>query len=1130
VKFRGAAAVLLVWLLLPAVARGADDRDIRRPMVLRPHPAAPAGDPGARLAPEGWPSAFVPRPFPGVLRESRLPAGPDGILWRRLKARRPGEDPRTWVTPSPAGLKHWLAEARSAREPDTVRILALRVDFEKDSGGKGSTTLDGRFDLRDSSEVLIDPPPHNRAYFASHMEALRRYYWRQSGGQLVLTWEIYPAEEDSSYHLNDTADYGPWVLSGDDTEILDLAERLVRDGFAKADSSAAPPDFRRFDSFWLIHAGADYQGDINGDTPYDIPSFNIFLADPVAVQDSTFFIDIILVVPETVSQDEFTGALNGVVTHEFGHQIGFYDLYDVLTFIPMVGMFSLMDSGEQLYGTVWDEERQKEIFVRGVIPASIDPWTKLLFFPRGVQATWITDDRTFELPAVQRGNQIALVPIGGQGLAEDAWYSPENGEDSWRPELLASEYYILENRPYDLNGDSTVVLERDDSTGVVLGPANLELAVTDSLGWPPDTLGVLEQDYLLPGEGVLIWHIDNAAIDAASSVCYGCINISTVRPGVDVEEADGIADLGDVYSVEWTGGRFEYWFQGGYTSFGPGTDPSTASGAGGSTGIQFDVADSAGLTMRVAAQRGWMRRGWPRYVALPSASEGVNPVDLDYDGVCEIVTAGGRAVFALAADGSAYPYAAYDDGLLVDPPDSLLLPGVAVQPAFVDAWGEEDRLIAVATNTSVLAFERFGDRLLEYPGGVPSPALRFTTPPLALDSVVVIGDAEGRLRGLRPWAEPELLWRTAGTGYPVTALAAGDLFGDGGLALAWGNAGGEVHAAVGSQAGGYAVAEGWGRSLAQGEEIRWLLLIEEILGEPGCLVAAGAAGTIGIFGADGGLLPGWPGRLDSPPAGPPVVGDPDGDGSLELAVTEVSGLVHLYTLAGEEEAHWPRSVWHPDLWAFGKLASGPVIADVTGDGVAEIIQGSADGVLHAFEGERGGEVSGWPLAAGFPVSSGPLIAPTGPGGRLQLVTADATGFAALLEIGLPARAIGRGEMWRSDGDPTRSHCFPRERRTDPQLLSGLWDEGSLIFTPNPIVGSAGALRVRMGTAGTLRLKLFDASGERVWEGTHSVTDVTQPVVWDLDLKDVAPGLYVARIAAEGNGASRQVLRKLAVVK
>ncbi|MCK4413927.1 MAG: hypothetical protein KAY32_10300 [Candidatus Eisenbacteria sp.] len=1116
-------------ILCGAVSSGADDRAIDRPLTLRQGNASVTVAPELPLAPRGLPAHYHPRPFPGVLRDpgtERL----EGLLWRRLRERHPEQSARGFLTQPPAKLAQWLRDAAAVAEPDTIRILALRVDFLEDSAGDASTTLDGGFDLRDSSDVLIDPPPHNRSYFESHFEALRRYYLQQSGGQVVLTWDLFPAEEDSVYHLSDTADYGPWEMSYGSQYILDLAERLVRDGYALADTCPAPPDFRHYDSFCLIHAGSDFQGDINYDSSYDIPSFNIYLADPVAVQDSSFFIDLILVVPESVSQDGFTGALNGVMAHEFGHQLGFYDLYHVINFYPMVGMFSLMDSGDQLYGQVQDTLRNEIVFVRGAMPASIDPWTKMLFFPGGVDPLWITADGTYELPAVQFSNQLLIVPIGGHGVAEDQWYSdPE--DDGWRPELLASEYFILENRPYDLNGDNTIYLQSDPETGVLLGPANIDSTVTDSLGLPPDTLGSYEQDFLLPGSGILIWHVDNAAIQAAGSVCYGCINISRERPGVDVEEADGIDDLGDVYSVQWTGGAHDYWYQGGYATLGVDTRPNSSSGGGGVTGIQFEVLDSADVAMRVRITRSGIRAGWPRYIAAPASPAVINPVDLDGDGICEIVTGGGTSIFTLAANGGAYAHARYTDGLFVDPTDSLLIPGVAVERAFVDATGEGKPLLAAATGTRVFGWDRFGVEVLRYPGGTGvAPGLRFTTAPMLLDSVLVIGDADGRLRGLLPGAANELLWRTAEAGFPATALAAGDLYGVAAPALAWGDERGRLQVATGSQRIGYQVAEGWPQTLpGPVSRVAHLLLCEDSLGQTGTLLVVNADGLVALYSAEGVLQEGWPRTLAEPPAGPPVIGDPDGDGVLEIAVTDQGGTIHLFTFAGVEESHWPRSVWHADEGRFGTVLAGPSIADVTGDGIPEILQGSADGIVHAFGG-GGEQVTGWPRAAGYSLSAGPMVAPTGPHGGLQVLAADATGFMTILETGWAAREPRPGEMWRGDGGAARRHAVARAQLPVATGYAGLWDEGSLRFVPNPVVGRQGQLRVRMGVAGTLQMRLFDTSGAEVWSGTHRVAQIGQPVAWDLDLSSIAPGLYVAQIMVEGGGERRQTMRKLALVR
>ena len=56
---------------------------------------------------------------------------------------------------------------------ETLRVLGLRIDFQTDRLGSQTSTPDGRFDLRDGKAlgIPIDPPPHNRAFFLSHLQA-----------------------------------------------------------------------------------------------------------------------------------------------------------------------------------------------------------------------------------------------------------------------------------------------------------------------------------------------------------------------------------------------------------------------------------------------------------------------------------------------------------------------------------------------------------------------------------------------------------------------------------------------------------------------------------------------------------------------------------------------------------------------------------------------------------------------------------------------------------------------------------------------------------------------------------------------------------------------------------------------
>src|SRR5262249_29866389 len=143
---------------------------------------------------------------------------------------------------------------------------------------------------------------------------------------------------DSAYHLTDMADYGPWQFSQDIYPIaLDMFHRML----AAADSQSTVLGERipwdKIDRTVVIHAGSDLQSDVNQDSPEDIPSFTLGVADSeamvfrdVSVPGDSVIVDRAAFVPETVNQDAFYGAINGVLAHECGHLLfGFADVYNV---------------------------------------------------------------------------------------------------------------------------------------------------------------------------------------------------------------------------------------------------------------------------------------------------------------------------------------------------------------------------------------------------------------------------------------------------------------------------------------------------------------------------------------------------------------------------------------------------------------------------------------------------------------------------------------------------------------------------------------------------------------------------------------------------------------------------------
>lgn len=165
--------------------------------------------------------------------------------------------------------------------------------------------------------------------------------------------------------------------------------------------------------------------------------------------------------------------------------------------------------------------------------------------------------------------------------------------------INSTEYYLVENRQRDvnkngailninLNGQSLIKTFPKDTTGFSsYSIDSLAGVVTD----------VDEYDWAVPGNGIVVWHIDENVINAKLST--NKINTEKFNRGVDVEEADGIQDIGEQFTtifgdqVIGEGDSVDLWYAGNkskfYTNkFDSSTKPNTNSNTGANSLISFE--------------------------------------------------------------------------------------------------------------------------------------------------------------------------------------------------------------------------------------------------------------------------------------------------------------------------------------------------------------------------------------------------------------------------------------------------------------------------------------------------------------------------------------------------------------
>ncbi len=962
------------------------------------------------------------------------------------------------------------------------------------------------------------------------------------------------------------ADYGPgagefWTLDG--------LESLVRDMITVADAGAAAEgislaDYDDDDDRTYIifaHAGSDWQSDINGDSPNDIPTFFVTLgsAQALASLDSETgeagSLRECSVIPETTTQDGYKGSIAAALYHEFGHALGLPDVYDAYSGYTACGVWDLMDSGTNLaanIGVEQDGEIVSEI-VTGVLPPSLSAWCK--WFLGWVVTDEVTggEAREVKLPAVGvlrtqypfhndvAGNRFDLddpqVLLGGASRGE--FFLVEN---RWVP-------FGVEDTPYD--NDGGLYFRRDPDTGVVL-------FLGGDIGTTSYNTGYY--DYFLPDGGVLVWHANMDRIEAT----LADNTINQFGDGLKVVEADGIQDIGvlDAYVLGWYGSAtdvFGPWNTAGYDGVFPegAGVPSSRAFDRSWTGLRLsgidDDGSARGAVMRLEASVDGLASGWPLELPSSGVPQNPDPRGLIAGTLTAMAWADGRDLLLAASDTTASepallfawtaagepafdPVGSLPDGAFLALPGPVVAPPVAIDAAVGSALilGTNDGTVwqlgvGVGNQPAVAWSLAVDDTLVAGPLPIPlpdRPAEQWPVVCIDGDGRAVLIDWTGAQLG-----DPVALFGPGGgtPAAPLTTLAGGALarhllvVTPDGFHLLEVDAGGftgQSNQWVGRLQGQVQVAV-----LPDGDDTR-LVLFDELGLVGSWLASAGGA----LAQTD------WP-DLEVPLLGEPAVADLDGDGRLDV-IALTADRVHAWQSDGVSVTGYPRRL--ADLAPLGvehQFTGAPVVANLAGGAANELACLTTAGHLFLL-GQDGLPLAGSPLRCTDGASS-LLVVPHDD--RLSLAVAATGGLRGepldtrlshgrVVLVGDHDVAAGATAGWYGPGGGSlRTGPVGTVQAVvdDPDLAAAQGPD--VVFYPSPITGRTVTVRFFAEAGGTADLAVFNLEGEAVLK-TQLAADAGRVNEFTLDL-DVASGLYVARLEYPTPGGSRaNAVRTLAVAR
>lgn len=208
------------------------------------------------------------------------------------------------------------------------------------------------------------------------------------------------------------------------------------------------------------------------------------------------------------------------------------------------------------------------------------------------------------------------------------------------------------------------------------------------------------------------------------------------------------------------------------------------------------------------------------------------------------------------------------------------------------------------------------------------------------------------------------------------------------------------------------------------------------------------------------VLAGWPVKLDGEASlaasivGAPALAPLQVDGPPSIATVTIAGRVFLHDSQGKLHDGWPKLVRSSTAT---EVTLGPVMADLDGDGVTDVLVTTASGVLDAWS-------STGRALAGFPISIGAPVGPPAVG------DVDGDGLNDIV-------VNSRDRAWCYRGDGTLHVGWPVELPSRPVGATPLSPGAALGGAP--VAQPSGPVLVSLGAASGLNVIVAPAGGRLV---------------------------------------------------
>ncbi len=949
---------------------------------------------------------------------------------------------------------------------DTLKILAVMVNFQEDRDD--ATFGNGKFGsiyTQDYGLSILDPLPHNKSYFEAHLQFAKNYFAKVSNGKQNIAYYVLP---DTLTVSKTMRNYSPPSNSTDFTALADFSQEV----WSKAAQVYPDFDFKDYDIFLIFHAGVGRDISLPGSVgdERDLPS--IYLSTKALkeiygqtfpgfpVSNGTFNITNSMIIPETESRElsTLTGvslieiSINGLIVSSIASYLGLPDLFDTETGKSAIGRFGLMD-GQAIFA------------YNGLFPPEPSAWEKIFLGwaePVTVKPGNYNINLVTNLAATGNNTTILKVPIN------------------------STEYYLLENRIRDAHKDGarikyvlggntfTKVFEKDTTGFYSFQTDSLQGVVID----------VDEFDWAVPGNGVVIWHIDDNIIN--SKIAENKINTDIQHRGVGVVEADGIQDIGQEYTdifgdvVVGEGAPEDFWYSSNpskfyQNKFGKDTRPSSTTNSGAYSLITIsDFTDYANkMSFKISYSDSIVATIFSQNLSLPSAENELTNYSNNQ--------------FALVNGSNLYII--NNNGIKTDSVNNF----------------SKFKAASVSINNINYLIGAFNSTLNLYlndnstiKADTVDVGEEITSPPIISDnSKILIGTTNGNIKEYSIGSfqdNPQLISTTNVSSEPIKEIAADNNY---------------YSFITNSQ-----LIDKDGNSFqfnsSPDNNVQNLALTLDKDGNYISII--NLSNTIYLI-SKGNEVARFP-YQDSIAFS---LADLKQDGENYVIITD-GNKIDAKNLNGVDADNFPFA----DPLGIG-FKGIPLTADFYGSKNSEIIAETNDGRIYAIDGETGKVVDGFPISIGAILSSTPLL----------FENNDKISMAAINEKNnLSAWVIGAAEgniFWSEENGNNFNNSFLKSAQ-DVSRINEFFPKDRAYNYPNPVYDNQTAIHYYVSEDSKINIKIFDLAGDYVAElNDNAKGGLDNETIWKVN--DIQSGVYLARIEATGSsGKTETNIIKIAIIK